>query len=98
MTTEEIEAEIQDWQLLKHNSTSITKTDDLSPTERKAMSIIINGMARGKYKWNPKAKINAATGSGSNSIKVDIELNGHSLTDDTIRTYINQCSEEASKY
>ncbi|MEN9433919.1 MAG: hypothetical protein RLZZ422_1508 [Pseudomonadota bacterium] len=71
-----------------------TKTVEIektfSPKERNSMLLVILGMAIDKYGYDPEANKNPATGSNKNSIKASLERIGVSISDDTIKKYLEE--------
>ncbi|MEN9433941.1 MAG: hypothetical protein RLZZ422_1530, partial [Pseudomonadota bacterium] len=61
-----------------------------SPKERNSMLSVILGMAIDKYGYDPEANKNPATGSNKNSIKASLERIGISISDDTLKKYLEE--------
>ncbi|CEG55683.1 hypothetical protein [Legionella fallonii] len=60
---------------------------------RKTLLKMILGMAMHKYAYDPAAKQNAATGSKKNSIHAGLALSGISVTDETIKAYLDEAKD-----
>ena len=67
-------------------------TQNLIESERNTMLKLIIGMAMDAYSYNPESSRNSATGD-KNGISAKLALKGISITDDTIRGYLNKAKE-----
>ncbi|PJD93237.1 MAG: hypothetical protein CK424_03360 [Legionella sp.] len=72
----------------KHLSSTKEK-EKIHEGERETSQRLILGMAMDKYNYDPYSESNKATGNGKESIAYGLDKQGLSLSDDTIRKYLN---------
>lgn len=83
--------------LLKNNP--IIEASDLDSdkaflyTERRKMLEAILGMAMHAYRYDPSSARNTATGNNKDSISAGIQSVGLNVSDDTMRSYLNEAKE-----
>lgn len=67
-----------------------TQKNDISETERQTMLKLIIGMAIDAYDYDPTCSRNPLTGGKNTGLSEKLALRGISITDDTIRKYLNE--------
>ena len=66
---------------------------ELSESERNSLLKLVLGMAIDGYGYNPTATKSTLTGSNKNGLSAKLMTHGISITDDTIRKYLNEAKE-----
>jgi len=80
--------------LHREGNTQKSKSEKaLHPKERITFQKMILGMAMDMYKYDPKAKENACTGSNKGSISVSLAEQEFDLDEDTIRKYLKEAAD-----
>jgi hypothetical protein len=64
-----------------------------SETERNSMLKLIIGMAMDAYGYDPDKTRNDSTGNNKNSISAKMQTRGITISDDTIRKYLNEAKD-----
>lgn len=70
-----------------------TAPKKLNETERNTMLKLIIGMAIDAYGYEPDKSRNDLTGNNKNSLSAKMQTHGITISDDTIRKYLNEAKE-----